>query len=302
MGRLIKAEFRKVLTTKLWWALMIPTVLVAVGWAWGFSALATGIANDVSSDPIFQQAGVNFDDISWSALAFTRAINIATIFPMVFGALAIASEISRKTITTSFLTAPNRSMLLSAKAITYLLWGAIYGLVVVAAATAGLLLGSGESHLVDFGAWLPIAASGVLSCVLWTLLGLGVGALIGSPVGSLVLLLIYALLVGPVSEFLLAGLAEGGTNLAGWMPNGSANGLTGSTAANVIVGQIQDLANSTGAGAIPADIREPFEEAVRWAAGAPGALALWASGLVFFGWTMVLFAGGLFRTQTRDIT
>ncbi|MGH3949815.1 MAG: ABC transporter permease [Pseudonocardiaceae bacterium] len=302
MGRLIKAEFRKVLTTRLWWALMIPTVLVALGWAWGFSALATEIANDVNDDPIFREAGVSFNDISWSALAFTRAINISTIFPMVFGALAIASEISRKTITTSFLTAPTRTELLGAKAITYVVWGAVYGVVIVGAASLGLLLGSGESHLVGFSAWLAIAGSGVLSCVLWTLLGIGVGALIGSPVGSLVLLLIYALLVGPVSELLLAGLAEGGTSIAGWLPNGSANGLTGSTAANVIVGQIQDIANSTGAGLIPADIVEPFEEAVRWAAGAPGALTLWASGLIFFGWTMVLFIGGLFRTQTRDVT
>lgn len=302
MGKLIKAEFRKILTTQLWWALLIPTVLVSLGWAWGFAALATEIADSLSRDAVFQQANISFNDISWSALAFTRAINIATIFPMVFGALAIASEISRKTITTSFLTAPNRTALLGAKALTYVIWGALYGLVVVGAASIGLMLGSGSSHLVDFGAWLPIAASGVLSCILWTLLGLGVGALIGSPVGSLVLLLIYALLIGPVSEFLLAGLAEGGSSIAGWLPNGAANGLTGSTAAEVLAAQVQDLADSTGAGLIPPDIIESFEQAVRWAAGAPGSLALWASAAIFFVWTTVLFAGGLYRTQTRDIT
>ena len=37
MGGLIKAEFRKVLTLKVWWALLIPTVVVAIGFAfiWG---------------------------------------------------------------------------------------------------------------------------------------------------------------------------------------------------------------------------------------------------------------------------
>ena len=46
MGMLINAEFRKILTTKLWWALMIPAFLLAFGWAWGTSALTTELISD----------------------------------------------------------------------------------------------------------------------------------------------------------------------------------------------------------------------------------------------------------------
>lgn len=302
MLRLIKAEFRKTLTTKLWWALLIPTVLVALGWAWGAAELSTRFFENISNDEDLRRAGVDFTELSWSALAFTRAINIATIFPMVFGGLAIASELSRKTITTSFLTAPNRTMLLAAKTVTYAAWGAVYGVVVVGAASLGLLLGSSESQLVDFSAWWPIAVAGILSCLLWTLLGVGVGALIGSPAGSLVVLLVYALLIGPISEVFVAGLAQGGSNIAGWLPNGSANGLTGSTAAEVLSGEVQDLSERTGAGMLAPDLVATFEDGVRWAAGAPGALTLWASALVFLGWSALALGGGLFRTRTRDIT
>ena len=116
MGRLIKAEFRKILTTKIWWALLIPAVLLALGWAWGVSALITDIVDDVSTR---RPRGVQHRPSTSCRGRVARAdqgMNIATIFPMIFGALALASEISRKTITTSFLTAPNRASVLSAKA------------------------------------------------------------------------------------------------------------------------------------------------------------------------------------------
>ena len=240
MGRLIKAEFRKILTTRLWWALLIPAVALAVGWAWGWSALLTNVINDAADSEVVTEFHIPIDQLSWSAIALTRSMNIATIFPMVFGALAIASEINRKTITTTFLTAPTRASVLGAKAITYVLWGLIYGVVVAGAASIGAMLGSDAKYLPDGGDWILILLSGVLACVLWTLLGMGVGALLGSPVGTLVLLLIYALLVGPVGELILTGVTEG-SHIAGFLPNGSANGLTGSTATSVLFDQAQNL-------------------------------------------------------------
>ena len=299
MGRLVKAEFRKIFTTKLWWALLIPAVLLAVGWAWGVAALVTDIVEDLSSSDLLEEADVSLDDMSWSILALTRSMNIATIFPMVFGSLALASEISRKTITTSFLTAPNRASVLSAKAITYVLWGLIYGVVVAGAASLGTVLGSKSSLLPSAGDWILVLIAGIVSCVLWTLLGMGVGALLGSPVGTLVLLLVYALLVGPFGELILTGVTEG-SHLAGWLPNGSANGLTGATASALLFGQVQDLVNNSEI--ISQSAIDEFEQAVRLAAGAPGAYSLLVSGAIFVAWTMVFFVTGLLRNQRRDIT
>src|ERR1700742_4676102 len=107
MSRLIKAEFRKILTTKMWWALLIPAVALALGWAWLSAIAFTDVATDI--EDALDLAGVNDAELSLSSLALTRAMNFATLFPMTFGALALASEINRRTITTSFLTAPNRA-------------------------------------------------------------------------------------------------------------------------------------------------------------------------------------------------
>ncbi|MFL6143644.1 MAG: hypothetical protein ACJ72N_17515 [Labedaea sp.] len=298
MGRLIKAEFRKILTTRLWWVLLIPAVLLAFGWAWGTSALLTSLINDASDNDVVRELSIQIDQLSWSSIALTRSMNIATIFPMVFGGLALASEISRKTITTSFLTAPNRASLLGAKAVTYVLWGLIYGVVVAGAASIGAAIGSDAKYLPEAGDWILILLSGILACLLWTLLGMGVGALLGSPVGTLVLLLIYALIVGPFGELILTGVTNG-SHIAGFLPNGSANGLTGSTATALLFDQAQQLA---GGRFIPPDAKDEFEQAFRAFTGAPGAFALWVSGLIFLGWTMLFFLTGLLRNQRRDIT
>lgn len=300
MGNLIKAEFRKILTTKMWWAMMIPALLLALGWAWGVSALITGIVDDLSNEAVFREFNITIDDLSWSVIAMTRAMNIATIFPMIFGTLALASELSRRTITTSFLTAPTRASLLSAKAITYVVWGVLYGVVIAVGASLGTLFGSNSDYLPDAGQWLTMAFAGILGCLLWTLFGLGVGALLGSPVGALVILLIYSLIVGPIGDIVMTGLTEG-SYLAGFLPNGSANGLTSATASQVLADQLNDLVRSLG-GTLESDDGLDFELGVRAIAGAPGALSLWLSGLVFLVWTSVFFFLGIMRNKTRDIT
>ncbi len=246
MGMLIKAEFRKILTTKMWWAMMLPALLLALGWAWGVSALITSIISDISDVDLIEEFNISFDDLSWSVIALTRSMNIATIFPLIFGTLALASELSRRTITTSFLTASTRGALLSAKAITYVVWGLLYGVVIAIGSSIGTVLGSDSGYLPDAGQWLMIVLSGILGCLLWTLFGLGVGALMGSPVGALVILLIYSLIVGPIGDLVMTGLTEG-SYLAGFLPNGSANGLTGATASQVLAGQVIDLSRTRAA-------------------------------------------------------
>lgn len=301
MGALINAEFRKILTTKLWWALMIPAFLLAFGWAWGTSALTTELISELSDEPLIQDTNVPIDEFSWSVIALSRSINFASIFPMIFGALGLASELHRKTITTTFLTAASRTNVLGAKAIAYTLWGMVYGLVIGLGVSLGVLVGSDSNLLPEGGQWFIILVAGVLMCALWTLLGLGVGALLGSPVGTLVLLLIYALIVGPFGEVLLLAMT-GAEYLPGFFPNGSANGMTGSTAAALLFDQVQTMVLDAGGGVASEDDRDAFEQGVRVIAGAPGAFSPWVSGLVFAAWSLVLLGLGMLRNANRDIT
>ncbi|GAA1343821.1 ABC transporter permease subunit [Saccharothrix algeriensis] len=290
LGNLVKAEFRKTTTTGLWWGLMIPTVLIALGWAMGTGFVGKNIMDAVgSSDAEELTRLLGIDPAQWQVALFgmARSINIATIFPMIFGGLAISNEINRKTITTTFLTAPNRVSALTAKLVVYLLWGAIYGLAIVAAVSIGIAITSDSSALPDATGWLALAGVGVLSSVLMTVFGVGVGALMTSPIGTTVVLVLYMLIIENGIQLVVS--TQGLPELIGFLPNGSVNGLTGSVASSLFL---------STAGVVP----EELEEVLRAIAGALGAFDWWLSGLIFMVWTALFFLGGWAVTQRKDIT
>lgn len=291
MGQLIKAEFRKIWTTSLWWALMIPTVAVAFGWA-----LVTGLLGDAFLDLFTTTEGaeleriMGFDSGQWklSYFAFARSIDIATVFPLIFGGLAIASESSNKTLTTTFLTAPNRTMALAAKAIVYVAWGAIFGAAISLSVTLGLMASTGFdfARLPTAGGWLAMFAIGVLATVLMTLFGVGVGALVRNVAGTVTLLTLYFLIIENIVQVLLGFQYP---PMMGFLPNGSVNGITGSLAADLFF---------TGIDTVPSYA----VDTARALAGAFGAQPWWLSSLIFIGWAGVVFGGGWAMTQKRDIT
>ncbi|WP_367135470.1 hypothetical protein [Saccharothrix sp. HUAS TT1] len=290
MGNLIKSEFRKTTTTGLWWGLMIPTVLIALGWALGTGAIGKGLMDLINSseaEELTELLGV--DPSQWQVALFgmARSINVATIFPMIFGGLAVANEINRKTITTTFLTAPNRVAAMTAKMVVYIAWGAIYGLAIVAAVSIGTVITSDSGALPDATGWLALAGVGILSSILMTMFGVGVGALMTSVVGTTVVLLLYMLLVENGIQLVLA--SQGLPEIIGFLPNGAVNGLTGSVASSLFL---------SNAGVVPDDL----VEVMRTIAGALGAFDWWLSGLVFLVWTALFFLGGWAATQRKDIT
>jgi len=290
MGNLIKSEFRKTTTTGLWWGLMIPTVLLALGWALGTGAIGKSIMDVVSSseaEELTRLLGVDPSQWQVSVFGIARSINVATIFPMIFGGLAISNEIHRKTITTTFLTAPNRVAAMTAKMLVYIAWGAIYGVAIVASVSIGIALTSDAGALPSAGGWLALAGVGVLSSILMTMFGVGVGALMTSTVATTVVLILYMLIIENGIQLVLA--AQELPDVIGFLPNGAVNGLTGSVASSLF------LAN---AGVVP----DELVEVLRAVAGALGAFDWWLSGLIFLVWSGLFFLAGWAATQRKDIT
>jgi ABC-2 type transport system permease protein len=289
MGNLIKAEFRKILTTKLWWALLIPTVITALGWSLATGAIGKGVV-DAAAGPEMGQLTrlLGLQPAEWKVSVFgiARSINVATIFATLFGGLAISSEIYRKTITTTFLTAPNRASAMAAKMMVYAFWGLVYGVIIVGVVSIGISLTSDSAALPAAGDWLALAGAGILETILVTLLGVGVGALLVNVVGATVSLLLYMLVIENV---LVLWLTQYALHLAAFLPNGSADGITGSVAANVFTGNA-------------ADLPEEGKDIARAIAGGLGTFDWWASALALLVWTGVFFGVGWLVTKRRDIT
>ncbi|TVT36468.1 ABC transporter permease subunit [Amycolatopsis rhizosphaerae] len=294
MGRLIIAEFRKTLTTKSWWGLMIPAVVFAFGFALGWGAFANKVGNVLDSEEtqdIAHALGIEIGHLPMGLLAIGHGINIGLVFPVIFGVYALAGEYSKKTITTTFLTAPNRGSVLTAKMITYIVWGMLYGLVIAAVASLGIALSVDQARQPTSGQWLGVIGASVLAGVLATLFGIGVGAVWKSVVGSVITLSIYLLVFENVLVLVSYGLWKVSW-LGGVLPNGTMNGIVGAIGAEAF----------GAAGVKLPRINEEAQWTLQYFAGAPGAFSWWASALIFFAWTMLFFLTGWASNQRRDIT
>ncbi|MFI9384187.1 hypothetical protein [Kutzneria sp. NPDC052558] len=291
MGRLISAEFRKILTARMWWALLIPTVALAALWSTVGNGLVGLLLDSFNQSAVAGELRVNINNLPWSTLIFARTVNISALFPIVFGALALSGEINRRTITTTYLTAPNRGSVLGAKLITYALWGLGFGVVITGVASIGTVLVAHTPQLPDAVSWLELAGAGILECMIWTVLAMGVGALFGNPIGAVISLVLYTLLAENLIDLWLPD------HWPGVLLNGSADGLTGSVAAQTFVDKV-----STISPYFTQELQNDALNLVRSMAGARGAYDWWISGLIFAGWAAAIAAGGWYMSRRRDIT
>lgn len=276
MGRLISAEYLKVFTTKLWWSLLIPAALLSLIFTWGGAAI--GALGSVK-----EEVG---DALPLALPAFAQGINFATVFALILGGTAVTGEIRHKTVTTSYLTGSSRGAVLAAKLFVYMTMGALYGVVCMLAATLGGLFGG---NLPDMSAWFELAGVGVIAMIMWTLLGVGVGALLANQVGTIVGLVVYVLVVEPILAVVLRG-----NDLESIPPY-----LLNTSGGNFV----NDLSIDLFAKTLPSgnqDFRDAVDEFRDFFH--LGATPWWGSGLIFAGWAVVLGMVGWLVARRRDIT
>jgi ABC-2 type transport system permease protein len=293
MGNLIKAEFRKTLSLNTWWVLLIPLALVAFWLTFAWGKITNDFADFLGSEDarqVTELIGLDPAKVPVGLLALAHGVNIAQLVPGLFGIFALAGEYRSKTITTTFLTAPNRISALTAKMLTYVGWGAIYGLVSFGVSALAVMVSVDSGRWPSAGQWLAALGGTVLASVLVTLFGIGFGAVLRSVPLAVVLFLVWFLIVENVVVILLWGQTD---ILGGILPNGTANGIVGGIAADAFGFNSLNL---------PADVDTGAQFLLQFTAGAPGVLSWWASALIFLAWTMVFFGLGWAGNQRRDIT
>jgi ABC-2 type transport system permease protein len=153
----------------------------------------------------------------------------------------------------------------------------------------GIALGAHTNPglLPDAGAWFQIASAGVLESLLWTLLAVGVGAIFGNVIGTVITLLMYSIVVDNLVALILPGQAPG------FLPNQAADGITSSLASQVYLHSVPP---------IPVDIRAGVVQVVQFVAGARGAFDWWISALIFLAYSAIFFGIGWASVRNRDVT
>lgn len=265
--RAVAAEFRKILSTRLWWVL----ALIAFGYV-GFTAVAIGFSLSVTPE----EAGMSIPDGFLAPLVYSMATGIGYVFPVIFGAMSITSEVRHRTLGTVFLATPNRSVVLAAKAVAGFVVGAVYGIAALAGSVglgAPALAAVGDETLLgDSDTWAMFGRV-VLAMALWGVVGVALGVLIPSQIGSIVTIIAFTQFVEPTLR-IAAAFVDWLGEIGRFLPGAAGDALVGASFFSVFAG----------------------------GSGGAAPLEWWQGGLVLAAYAVVLGAIGAATTWRRDVT
>ena len=123
---------------------------------------------------------------------------------LVFGVVGAGAEYRHRTLAPALLVAPGRARLLAARVVAYGLAGLAIGVVMTMVAFAlGLPLLAGRPGP-DLGAsdYLRAGGGGLLAIVLSTMLGVGVGTLVGKQVPAVIGTMVWLFILEPLSNLI----------------------------------------------------------------------------------------------------
>ena len=124
MIRLVRAEWTKLFTTRVWIGLLLGAC-VMVG---GFAALFTGFAGNAERQRASRRSGTP----QFEQLALRRQATNATVLFLILGIIGMTQEYRHRTATPTFLTEPRRWRVVAAKLVAYALVAVPFALVVLA--------------------------------------------------------------------------------------------------------------------------------------------------------------------------
>ncbi|WP_235491790.1 ABC transporter permease [Leifsonia sp. Root112D2] len=264
----LRSELTKLLTTRMWWILAIVLFLYIALLSGGlgalFGAITTGKIESTGNTPHFG---------TLAPLIYSFATSVGYVFPLLLGALSSTGEFKHQTLTPTFLANPRRAQVLATKAVSSLGIGAVYGVVALIAS-----VGAGAVALSAFGVdttlgsgdtWALIGRA-ILAMALWAAIGVGVGAVIPSQVGSIITVLAFTQFVEPLLR-LAASFSAATASIGKFLPGAASDGLVGASFFT---------------------ISSPGSSTLDW----------WQGGLVLLGYAVVLTIIGHFVSWRRDVT
>jgi hypothetical protein len=217
------AECRKLLSTRMWWVL-----LLALAAYLGFIGGVMGFSFAVAPQP---DDGVQLQDAELAASVYGLVNAVGYVFPLVIGSLAMTTEFRHQTITQSLLVEPRRGVFLGAKLLATVPVGLLYGVVgtlAVVGVAAPLLAVAGDGAFLTEGDVLQVVALGVVVSAMWAVIGVAFGSVLTNQVAAIVVILAFTQFVEPIARLALGGFdATGG--IAKFLPGAAADGLMGAS-------------------------------------------------------------------------
>ncbi|MEU1398641.1 ABC transporter permease [Micromonospora zamorensis] len=189
---LVRSELLKIRTTNTWWvfaliSLPLWALTLLINWLQA-DTLTNGDLGEVPADQTDTLAAASSADALSSNL-FTTGQFFGLLIVMLLGIIVVTSEFFHQTVTTTFLTQPHRTAVMSAKLVAAGILALLFWLVTTA---FNLIAGSAVLNAIGMGsqlgndaAWRAIGLN-LLAYLLWAVFGVGIGVLIRSQIGATV--------------------------------------------------------------------------------------------------------------------
>ena len=187
MIRLIQAEFGKLFSTKLWLWLLLGAL--------GLTALAVSLT--IGFDGQNGNPAPKLNTPEGQRNLFSSA-GASTVWALILGIIAVTGEFRHQTVTPTFLATPHRGRVVIAKLIAYAVTGIGFGVATIAVALAVALPWLSSKNIdVSLGSnGIPGTLVGVVTGVtVYSLLGVGLGALIRNQIAAVVGALVYLFVI-----------------------------------------------------------------------------------------------------------
>ena len=187
MSRLLKAEFRKVMTTKLWWGMLIGAV--------AFSAL--GVVAQIASNGA---AGAPSRPLGSAETqrAIVSSASSGYLFSIIVGIILVSTEFRHFTSRPTFLIEPRRGRVVISKLLVAGVVGVAYGLA-CAAITVAIMVPwlTAKGVAIDWGNndLLLLLLRVVAVIAIYAVVGVGVGVLIRNQISAVIGALAYLLVL-----------------------------------------------------------------------------------------------------------
>jgi ABC-2 type transport system permease protein len=212
MGRLVRSEWTKLLTTRVWAGLLLAACVLSVG----FAVLLTSFAGNAESG--IPPVGSS----EYEQLAFAVPANV-TVLTLILGIIGMTQEYRHRTATPTFLATPHRGNVVIAKLLAYAVAAAPFALAVAAVTALAVLLHAGARGAAP--SWtaenLGVLLRSVLALVVYAVIGVGLGALFRNQVGAIVGSLVYLFVVEPIIRSIPAT-----SGVYKWLPGGALEAMT----------------------------------------------------------------------------
>lgn len=214
MIALLRSEFRKVATIKLWWGMLLGSMAVAA-----LSVIAQIATNGLRNNPA---APLNNPVTQRSV--FSSAVS-GYIFSVVVGIILITTEYRHFTSRPTFLIEPRRARVIAAKLLVAAGVGLLYGVACVAvsvAVTVPWLSAKGISIAWAANGLIVVMLGALGAVAIFAVVGVGVGVLFRNQISAVITTLAYLFVVEPLIA-VIPILKEAYP----YLPGAAANALTG---------------------------------------------------------------------------